>query len=150
MMASHRSKTLEVLRDLDPYHFEQFIADVWQEGQGWETTVTQESRDWGVDIIGTPPGRSNGVTIVQAKCYGEGTKVTSEEVQQYASIRQQYDEVTGVTIVTTSSFTTPAQSLSDRLDVKCIDADGLVEIVDRYDVREILDWYAAGKPEDWG
>lgn len=136
---------LDDLRTLDPYHFEQLIADIWQECQGWSTEVTQASRDWGADIVGRPPGR-NQLTIVQAKRYGESTSVTSEDIQQYSALRQHDDRVTGVTVVTTGFFTQPARDLAEHLDVRCINGDDLVELIDRYDAHDIVEWYLNGKP----
>lgn len=148
-MANRTTGILETLRSHEPQRFEELIGDIWQECQGWTTKVQQQSRDKGADIVGQPPGSPSQKTIVQAKRYAEGNKVTSEEVQQYAALRQQYSDVTGVTIVTTSSFTRPAEELADRLDVKCIDGTDLVRLIQREDAMKIVEWYAAGKPEDW-
>lgn len=139
---------LSSLRDLPPRHFEQFVADVWQECQGWSTEVMDEGPDKGLDVIGEPPS-GGPKTAVQCKRYSAGNKITSSDIQQYAALRQQWDDVGGVTVVTTSSFTSNAQELADNLDVKCIDGETLTEIVHRYDANEILDWYTAGKPRDW-
>lgn len=147
-MASVSSDVLTILRDLPPRHFEQFVADVWQERQSWSTEVMDAGPDKGLDVIGEPPS-GGPKTAVQCKRYSAGTKVTSRDVQQYAALRQQWDDVEGVTIVTTSEFTSEAQKLADRLDVKCIDGEDLVRLVRRYDAEEILDWYAHGKPENW-
>ena len=139
------SEILEKLRNLSPRHFEQFIADVWQERQGWATEVMDAGPDKGLDVIGQPPG-GGPKTAVQCKRYAAGNKITSRDVQQYAALRQQWDDVEGVTIVTTSSFTKDAEELADRMRVKCIGGDGLAQLIHRYDATEILDWYDAGKP----
>lgn len=139
---------LKTMRGLDPVHFEQLLADIWQERQGWATKVTQASRDWGVDVVGQPPG-GGPKTALQAKRYDGGNKVSSEEVQRCQALREQHPDVEGVTIVTTSSFTKPAQRIAERLDVKCIDGQQLVKIVRRSDATEIVEWYDAGKPRDW-
>lgn len=147
-MALAYSKALPTLRELPPRHFEQFVADVWQERQGWETEVMEPGPDRGLDVIGQPPN-GGPKTAVQCKRYAEGNKVSSDQIQQYTALRQQWSDVDGVTVVTTSSFTRDAEELADRLDVKCIDGDDLVRLVHRYNAEEILDWYAAGKPETW-
>jgi len=147
-MDSVSSEMLTALRDLPPRHFEQFVADVWQECQGWKTEVMDEGPDKGLDVIGVPPSGGK-KTAVQCKRYSAGNKVTSRDMQQYAVLRQQWDDVGGVTVVTTSSFTSDAKELADRLNVKCINGKNLTRIVDRYNASEILEWYAAGKPEDW-
>lgn len=137
---------IDDLRTLDPYCFEQLIADIWQERQGWSTKVTKKSRDWGADIVGQPPGR-NQLTIVQAKRYSESNSVTSEDIQQYSALRQHDDRVTGVTVVTTGFFTGPALELADHLDVRCINGDDLVKLIDRHDAHNIVQWYLDGKPK---
>lgn len=146
VVALASSKILSILRTLPPRHFEQFIADIWQERQGWNTEVMDAGPDQGLDVIGEPPGGGS-KTAVQCKRYAEGNKVSSEKIQQYASLRQQWSDVDAVTIVTTSSFTRDAEELAGRLDVKCIDGDDLVRLVRRYDADEILEWYAEGKPK---
>lgn len=142
------SDMLRTLRDLSPRHFEQFVADVWQERQGWNTEVMDEGRDRGLDVIGEPPNGGT-KTAVQCKRNAAGNKVTSEQIQQYAALRQQWKDVQGVTIVSTSSFTRNAEELADRLDVNCIDGEDLVRLIRRYEAKEILDWYASGKPKTW-
>lgn len=45
-----RDELLSQLREMDPYEFEELVADIW-EYQGWETTVTTSSNDMGIDVI---------------------------------------------------------------------------------------------------
>jgi restriction endonuclease Mrr len=146
-MTSASSDVLFTLRNLPPRHFEQFVADVWQERQGWTTEVMDAGPDKGLDVIGEPPNGGS-KTAVQCKRYAAGNKITSRDIQQYAALRQQWQDVTGVTVVTTSSFTSDAKSLADRLDVKCIDGETLVHLIDRYGAADILEWYAEGKPRN--
>lgn len=145
-MALASSNVLSTLRELPPRHFEQFIADVWQERQDWTTEVMDAGPDRGLDVIGEPPGGGS-KTAVQCKRYAEGNKISSDKVQQYAALRQQWSDVDAVTVVTTSSFTRAAEKLAGRLDVKCIDGDDLVRLIRQYDANEILEWYAKGKPK---
>ena len=148
MMNSDYSEILTKLRGLSPRHFEQFVADVWQERQGWETEVSPPGPDLGLDVMGQPPG-GGPKTALQCKRKQEGDKVSSRRVQQYSALRNQWTDVEGVTIVTTSDFTKNAQDMADRLEVKLIDGEKLVQLIHRYNAEEILDWYVQGKPEDW-
>lgn len=141
------SELLSEMRNLTPRHFEQFVADVWQERQGWQTEVTDKGSDRGRDVIGYPPS-GGPQTVVQCKRYGEGNKVRSSEIQRYASLHLD-DEVGGVTVVTTSSFTTEAKRVAEARDVKCLDSRDLTRLVTKYNAVEILEWYANGKPSDW-
>lgn len=148
MVALDYSDALSELRSLPPRHFEQFVADVWQERQGWATEVMDEGPDKGLDVIGEPPN-GGPKTAVQCKRYRDGLKITSEQVREYSALRLQWEDVQGVTIVTTSSFTRDALELAERLDVKCIDGEQLVQLIRRYGAMEILEWYSAGKPKEW-
>lgn len=148
-MSQHsQPELLRRLRTMDPYHFEQLIADIWQETQGWNTEVTQASRDWGADIVGRPPGHDQ-VTVVQAKRYAEDNPVSSNQIQQYAGLKAIDSEVAGVTVVTTGYFTDPALQAAKNAEVKCINGDELIQFIEQNDVHEIVEWYLAGKPEDW-
>lgn len=146
VMALESSEILSTLRSLPPRHFEQFIADVWQERQGWNTEVMDAGPDRGLDVIGEPPSGGN-KTAVQCKRYSAGNKITSDKIQQYAALRQQWSDVDAVTVVTTSSFTKAAEELAGQLEVKCIEGEDLVRIVRQYNAGEILEWYAEGKPK---
>jgi|AntRauTorcE11898_2_1112593.scaffolds.fasta_scaffold39619_2 restriction endonuclease Mrr len=147
-MALDSSEILPTLQGLPPRHFEQFVADVWQEQQGWSTEVMDKGPDRGLDVMGEPPG-GGPLTALQCKRYAAGNKVTSSDIQQYAVLRQQWSDVSGVTVVTTSSFTKDAEELAERLEVKCLDGDDLSRLVKKYNAEEILNWYAQGKPSDW-
>jgi restriction endonuclease Mrr len=139
---------LETMRELPPRHFEQFIADLWEHGESWTTGVMDKGRDGGIDVIGTPPGR-RGKTVIQCKRYAADNKVTSADVQQYASLTQEHESVGEVTMVTTSSYTSAARRRADGLNVRLLDGEDLVKLVQQYDGIEILEWYVAGKPEVW-
>lgn len=101
----------------------------------------------GIDILGQPP-EGGVLTAVQAKRYGDGNNVSSRQIQQYASLPQQFNRVSSVTVVTTSSFTRQAQTAAQQLDVKCIDGDDLLQLIDRYNAHDIVEWYCAGKPTE--
>lgn len=145
IMSSASSDVLATLRGLSPRYFEQFVADVWQERQGWTTEVQDAGPDKGLDVRGVPPN-GGPHTAVQCKRYAEGNKISSPSIQQYAALRQQEEQIEGVTVVTTSSFTRNAKDLAERLDVRCLNGSDLVKIVERYDAYDILGWYRDGKP----
>lgn len=140
------SDRLARLRSLSPRDFELLVADIWQERQGWDTEVTGPGADGGVDVLGYPP-EGGAPTAVQVKRYAASKNVGRPQVQQYAALRQQYSDIEGVTIVTTSGFTTGAKQAAERLDVKLIDGETLCRIIDRYHAHEIVTWYLDGKPE---
>ena len=117
--------------NMNPDEFEYHVADLWEK-QGWNTEVTSSTADKGIDVI----ARKNDIypekALIQAKKYEPGNKVTSREVQQYSSLKQQENEVDEVIIVTTSSFTSNARDRAKDLNVKLINKNGLSQLRERY------------------
>jgi len=138
------------LQRMDPYDFEKFIGDVW-EYIGWHTRVVGEPGDRGIDVIATDDGEKQ---LIQAKRYGPNTTVGSPEVQQYASLRLQEDNVNQVTIVTTGEFSRQAEELAPELDVILIDGDDLLGILEELEAFEVFakhfDDISLGEPSDTG
>lgn len=116
------------LQQMDAYDFEHFVADLWDR-MGWTTEVSAESADQGVDVIARKQTPYPQTTLIQAKRYGPNTTVGSPEVQQYASLKNQYSGVDKVAIVTTNEFTGQAEELADRLNVKLVNGDVLVQLI---------------------
>lgn len=129
-----------VLQRMDPYEFEHFVADLW-ERMGWDTDVSSAAMDEGVDVIARKTTPYEQTTLIQAKRYGPNTTVGSPDVQQYASLRHQYDGVDKVLVVTTNEFTGQAGELADRLNVKLIDGNDLAELIVKRDALDLVDEY---------
>ena len=140
-----------VLQQMDPYEFEHFVADLW-ERIGWETTVSTASADKGVDITARKSRPYEQLLLIQAKRYGPNTTVGSPDVQQYASLRHQFENVDKVLIVTTNGYSRQAREIAEDLNVKLIDGDGLAELIDEYDsldlVAEYLDFIEPAEQPD--
>jgi restriction endonuclease Mrr len=130
-----------LLQGVDPTAFEHLVADLWGE-LGYQTAVTQSSKDKGVDVVARQSTPVEQTVVIQAKRYGTSTKVGREEVQQYASLHRQEPEADLVVVVTTGEFTGPAQDASSELDVKLVDGDRLVEILLEHDCYELVARYA--------
>ncbi|WP_050032825.1 restriction endonuclease [Halorubrum halophilum] len=125
---------------MDPYEFEHFVADLW-ERMGWETDVSAAAVDEGVDVIARKQTPYEQTTLIQAKRYGPNTTVGSPDIQQYASLDQQYTGVDKVVVVTTNEFTSQARDLAERLNVKLINGDTLAELVVEHDGLDLVDEY---------
>jgi len=125
------------LQQMDPYEFEYFIADLW-ERMGWETEVSSESADQGVDVTARKSLPYDQLTLIQAKRYGPNTTVGSPDIQQYASLKNQYDGVDKVVLVTTNEFTQQARELAGRLNVKLINGDDLIGLIDDNDAADLV------------
>lgn len=135
----------DALRSLDPYAFEEFVADLWSR-QGYDTHVTTASRDRGIDVVATKEKPYRQKVVIQTKRYAPQNKVGTREVQQYNSIRRQADADV-VVIVTTSTFTAGAADLADQLNVKRVDGDRLAEIVREVGARDLVAEYIGGDGE---
>jgi Restriction endonuclease len=127
------------LQSVDPSAFEQFVADVW-DARGWNTRVTRDSADRGVDVVATQQNPFRQKQIIQAKRYSDTNPVGSPEVQQYASLRQQEDADV-VIIVTSGRFSKQATSVARDLNVKLVDGDDLHDIISLQGLSSITDEY---------
>jgi hypothetical protein len=134
--------TLSRLRQTDPYDFEHFVADVWSE-RGWETTVSQGSNDMGVDVVAEKhDGLVDTKQVIQAKRYAEGNTVGRPKIQQYHTLKEQDSEADAAVVVTTSSFTSTAEEWAAEHNVKLVDGDDLVDIINDGNLDSVVDKYA--------
>lgn len=130
------------MQQMDAYAFEQFVAALWDR-QGWDTTVSQESIDAGVDVTATQETPYPQKQLIQVKHYGPNTTVGGPEIQQYASLKHQEDGVDSVVVVTSNRFTSHAIDRAHELNVKIVDSDDLVELIEHLNAHDLLDDYAA-------
>lgn len=112
------------LQNFQPDEFEAFVASLWSE-MGWDTEITQSSRDKGVDIIATKSGIYDKKVVIQAKCYSDGNKIGRPDIQQYSTLQQQVSGADSVIVVTSSGFTNEALSLAEELNVKTVSGNEL-------------------------
>ena len=120
--------TTEVeVSDISPYEFELVVADLWED-LGWETTVTSQSQDRGIDIVAMKQSPFTQKMLIQAKAYDENNKIGSAEVRKYATLYKQEPDVDQVVIVTTSYFTEQAKQLAADLNVKLVDKQDVLEL----------------------
>jgi hypothetical protein len=131
----------ERLQNTDPYEFEHFVGDLWEE-EGWSTTVSQASKDQGVDVIAEKRGTIDQKLAIQAKRYSEGNKVGSPQVQQYHSLKEQDTNADAAVVVTTSAFSKNAQLWAHENNVKLVDGDALVDMVQKHGAHDLVDDYA--------
>lgn len=119
---------LHRVRSMDPYLFEQFVADIWEE-RGYNTIVRSGSGDRGIDVIATLEGEKQ---LIQVKRYSQSNKVGSQTVRNYATLYQQVEDASAVVVVTTSSFTDEARKLAKDLDVETIDGHDFFRIANSH------------------
>lgn len=142
-MSFSSSEVIHRLQNLDPDEFEQFIGDLW-ERLGWETEVTTESRDRGIDVIAEQYHPYQQKILIQAKRYRSDNRVGSPEIREYSSLRRQEEDVDQVLIVTTSEFTSDARAIASELNVKCINGDLLAQLVKENNAMELVETTTGG------
>ena len=113
--------------DVSPYEFELLVADLWDD-LGWDTRVTRESHDRGIDIVATKQSPFAQKMLIQAKAYDETNKIGSAEVRKYATLYKQEPDADQIVIVTTSYFTEEATQLAADLNVKLVDKQDVLEL----------------------
>ena len=123
-----KQSVLKRLRAMDPYEFEHFVADLL-EAQGWDATVSQASVDQGLDIIAAKDSPFQQKQVIQAKRYAQDNTIRRPKVQQYSSLRQQEEGADAAVIVTTSSFSSQAESVAKNLNVKLVDAEDIYALL---------------------
>jgi restriction system protein len=123
------------LQQMAPEAFEEFVSDVW-EFLGWNTRVVGKPGDRGIDVVAVTGDQKQ---LIQAKRYGPSTSVGSPEVQQYASLRLQEENVDQVTIVTTGTFSRQARELAPELEVLLVNGEELIEMIDEIEAFEVFD-----------
>lgn len=133
-------RVLSRLQRMDDYEFEHFVAELW-ERQGWDTEVSQASTDAGIDVTATKELPFPQKALIQAKRYGSTSTVGGPDIQQYASLKHQEDGVDSVIVVTTNAFSRQAKRRAEELNVKTVDGDDLVDLIERLDAYHILGNY---------
>lgn len=131
------------LQQMDDYDFEHFVADLW-ERMGWKCKVSQASVDAGIDVVATKSNPYQQKKLIQAKRYGPNTTVGGPDIQQYASLKHQQPGVDSVVVVTTNSFTRAAEERAQELNVKLVDGDALVSMIDDMRAEDLIAKYSSG------
>lgn len=127
------AKHPEKMRELSPRKFEELIADMFK-NQGYEVTLTPQSKDGGMDIIAVQrDGIGTIMVIIECKRYAAGNKVGVEIARGLYGVVEQRRATRGI-IATTSFFTRGAVDFRNTLPHRI----GLAD----FDVlsREINNW----------
>ncbi|WP_415380471.1 restriction endonuclease [Halosimplex sp. TS25] len=126
----------EALQSINGRSFEFFVSELW-DAMGWETEVTRENNDDGVDIIARRDGIYPQKRLIQAKRLQSGDSINRRQVQQVSYLHTKSD-VDEVILVTTGTFTRGARTSADRANVKLVDIDDLLQLVREYADAEKL------------
>jgi hypothetical protein len=132
---SRFNKILYTLRSMNPLEFEKVVANLW-ESQGWNVQLTSQSSDRGADVVATKEDALESRRIlIQAKKYGNKTKVSSKEMQQYAGLYARDEQVDSVFVVTSNEFTSEARKVAKNRKVEIINAKKLIELIREHNVN---------------
>lgn len=128
------------LQAMDNYDFEHLVAELWEQ-RGWNTEVEQQSGDAGVDVRATKDVPYSQKALIQAKRYSSDNTLGGPDIQQYAALKHQEENVDKAIVVTTGRFTSSAEERGKDLNVKLIDGDDLVEIIEQTNAYDAVEEY---------
>ena len=124
--------TYEDLMKLSPDDFERILADLWR-AMGYTVTVVGGPGDRGLDILATMEKGVRFTVGIQAKRYGPTNKVDVHQIREYASLLAKH-EVDSVVVVSTSGFTEGALKEAKELNVKTIDGEQLLALLNQHHI----------------
>jgi restriction endonuclease Mrr len=114
----------EDLMRVSPFDFEK-ICLVPFEKQGYKVELTPQSGDYGIDGIARK-GRKK--VFLQCKQYTNDNKVSVKRVQRFAGAMAMHRVRRGY-YITTSTFTQQARKAADKLNIKLVDKDNIIEFL---------------------
>lgn len=144
-MPISESNFLNQLQNIDSAKFEQLVAELW-EMQGWETFVTSDGSDGGIDVIAEKTNPIKKKEVIQVKRYDESNPVGRPDIQQYASLRQEETDVDTVVVVTSSRFTDGAEEVASKLNVKLVNGFRLYNLIEALSAFDLALSYVSKGP----
>lgn len=132
----------EHLHAYSPYEFEDLISDLYKD-LGYQTHVTTEGSDGGVDVIAEGPSEK---IIIQVKQYSPGNNIGRPTIQQTAGVRDQFGADKAI-VVTSSNFTSTAKeaSMDYGHQMKLINGDSLKNMLSRSSLIPPVKNYRGGR-----
>jgi restriction system protein len=123
------------LGELDPYEFEEAIADLCRRDGCTEVEVVGGAGDLGADVLAVAPdGRR---VVIQCKRYGDDNKVGSQDLQRFGGTCFTVHGADVAVLVTSSDFTAPAADYAEWCGIVCVNEERL------------RDWCEGGGPAPW-
>lgn len=126
---------MEKLHSIDPYRFEEIVADLLTKMGYGDLEVTKKSNDGGIDAIVNEDKLGLDKIFVQAKRYAENNVVTEKYVRDFLGALSAQKVQKGI-FVTTSFFDKKAIISAHNSDkkIRLIDKDELTELMIKYEV----------------
>jgi uncharacterized protein YjbI with pentapeptide repeats len=129
------------IRQVEPDEFEHLVADLWGQ-MGYQTKVTQQSQDNGIDVRATHP--LGETVLIQAKRYGSNSRVGVREIREYAGLYAQEDSINEVWVVTTGGFTSQAEKVADEANVELVGSNRLTDLINQHEKDKLINSYYPG------
>ncbi|MFB6826178.1 restriction endonuclease [Streptomyces virginiae] len=108
---------------VDADGFEHAIAALCARDGCLQVEVVGGAGDLGADVIATT---ADGLrVVVQCKHYGDGNRVGSQDLQRFGGTCFVVHEADVAVVVTTSSFTAPAEDYAATCGIVCVDGEAL-------------------------
>ncbi|WP_314223949.1 restriction endonuclease [Streptomyces zaehneri] len=121
--------------ELDPYEFEEAIAELCRRDGCTEVEVVGGAGDLGADVVArTPDGR---VLVIQCKRYSDTNRVGSQDMQRFGGTCFAVHGAEVAAVVTTGDFTAPAVEYAGQCGIVCVDGEDLGR------------WQEAAGPRPW-
>lgn len=139
-LATYLKKQYHDIFKLTPRRFEELVAHIFCD-LGYETRLTQQTRDGGHDIVLLEREGPGDQIIVECKRYKANNHVSISIARQLLGVQVQMKAKRSI-IVTTSKFTKPAKEFSNEIStgsgsfvMDLIDGDRLLEYLNVYDCK---------------
>lgn len=118
-----RTRSIAVADRLTGAEFEHWVADLLRRSGFTHVVVSGGAGDLGADVVARAPDQR--LVVVQCKRYAADRRVGSPEVQRFAGTARQLHGADIAAIVTTATFTRPAQTTAARLGIRLVDREML-------------------------
>jgi restriction system protein len=121
-----RKRNLGVLKEMDPFEFEEYIARVFR-CAGYDSQVTKRTGDGGKDII---LRKDDEVRLVECKRYTT-TKVGRPDIQKFHSAIMECSAKEGF-FITTGEFTKQALECASDKPIQTFNGERLLSLIEQY------------------
>lgn len=117
------AKTIPELLELTPREFEQWTAKLLEHLSYTNVTLTPQSGDKGIDVYAESDGKKIGVQCKKFKGV-----VTAPLIQSFLGALQTAEISSGI-FITTGTFSTGAQKISEEANITLIDAEKIKGLI---------------------
>jgi len=131
-----RKKLIERIHEMDPFQFEQLIAELLRKIGYENVNVTRRTGDKGIDIVAnlTVGGLTDVKTVIQAKRYKKGNNISGKYITQ---LRGSAEVDQRGLIITTSDFTKSAlheAKAPNKMPVGLVNGENLIDLLFSYKI----------------